>query len=905
MPSSLAHWRAFARANEGAPKGYLGENYLAVCRNAPATDIGDLPRSLAEVLDGTANCLEREYACHSPHERRWFRLIATRFQDHGRSYVVVIHRDITHQHLNEETVKAREQQLESVLAHTREGFVVIQGDNTIRYANPRAGELLGGSPEHLIGRDPGFPIPSPTSQTLELPFAAENPRSVEMYAVEAEWEGDPVWVLHLHDITDRIAAERALKENEDLFERTNQVARVGGWETDLSTGELWWTAVTRDILEVDRTQPEPPLDEALPRFYKGESYRVVRRNLQHAIDHGVTADFETRLQTATGRTIWVRIQAQPEVQDGAVIRLLGTFQDITERKELETRLAEWGAAVEATSEGVIITDAEERITSVNPAFTAITGYSEEEVRGCTPGVLQFGSHGREIYEPLWSRLKNQANWQGEIWGRRKDGAVFPTWQTTNAVTDETGEITHYVSILTDLSRIKQAEQQLEYLAYHDPLTGLPNRRLFEDRLEQALAQGQRSGETLAVLLLDLDDFKALNDGFGHEMGDEVLRAAGPRIQGLLKEGDTVARWGGDELILLVRDPGDSSIIASLAERALDALETPYLIGNQEFRLTASAGIAVSGTSGQSPSSLIMQADGAMYRAKTAGQRFAFFSSEVGEAARERMHLGTELARALEQDRLAVHYQPQVDLRSGECLGLEALARWPHPHEGWISPARFIPVAEQSGLILRLGEWVLERACQQASQWLAAGWDFGRLAVNVASPQLRSNGFISQVDRILDQTGLPPARLEFELTESSLVESSTSIFNTLEALRHRGVHVAIDDFGTGYSSLRYLKDLPVDRLKIDRSFVEGIPEDRKARALVQTVMALGGSLGFDIVAEGIETPAQLQGLVQEGCLAGQGYLLAKPLAPDAVAELRFPFCSVQVIPDIPMGDQAYN
>lgn len=800
---------------------------------------------------------------------------------------MVIHRDISHGRLADETVKTQEQQFESVLAHTREGLVVVQGPGTIRYANPRACELLGDSHAELMGQHLSFPLPSSTGQTLEFQAAGEEPRTLEIYSVQSEWEGDPAWLVHLHDITVQMAAERSLKESEDLLERTNRVAQIGGWEADVSTGELWWTSVVRDIIEVDRTEPVPPLDEALPIFYKGENYQQVRTNLQHAIDHGVMVDFDTQLQTRTGRTKWVRIQAQPEIQDGQTIRLLGTFQDITERKEMETRLAEWGAAFQAVGEGVIITDAEDRITAVNPAFTAITGYSEEEVRGCTSGVLQCDSRGGDTHEPLRAQLKKQDHWQGEIWSRRKDGEVLPTWQTINTITDEAGNIIHYVSILTDLSRIKHAEQQWEYLAHHDPLTGLPNRRLFKDRLDQTVVQARRSGETFAVLLLDLNDFKALNDGFGHDIGDQVLSLLGARIQALLKEDDTVARWGGDELLLLVQDLEDPSAIPPLAERVLDVLDAPFVIGSQEFRLTATIGIAIGGVSDQNASALIMQADGAMYSARDTGQRFAFFASEVGEAARERIYLGTELARALERDQLGLHYQPQVDLQSGRCLGLEALARWHHLDEGWISPVRFIPVAEQSGVIHKLGEWVLETACLQARQWLADGWDFGHIAINITSHQLNSSSLPGQIERVLYKTGLPPGRLELELTESSLVDSGMSVFKTLESFRNMGIHIAIDDFGTGYSSLGYLKDLPVDRLKIDRSFVDGLPDDKKARALVQTIITLGSKLGFQVLAEGIETPAQLQILIQEGCLAGQGYLFARPLDAEGIRALRFP------------------
>lgn len=718
----------------------------------------------------------------------------------------------------------------------------------------------------------------------EYPCHSPSQRQWCLFIAKRFQDQDRFYILVTHrDITDT----RALKESEELLERTNQVSRVGGWESDLSTGELRWTAVSREILEVDHTDAPPPLDEALPQFYKGEYLQLVSNNLQHAVDHGVTADFDTQLQTRKGRTIWVRIRAQPEVMEGKAVRLLGTFQDITERKELENRLAEWGAAFKAAGDGVIIANADGCVMAVNPAFTAITGYSEEEVLGRNSNIVQFDSCHGYTHEPLGSELNSNGHWQGEITGRRKDGEAFPTWQSINVITDEVGQITRYVSTLTDLTRIKQAEQRLEYLAYHDALTGLPNRRLFNDRLRQAVALSRRSGEIFAVILLDLNDFNTLNNGFGHEIGDRVLRALGSRVSELLSEGNLVARWGGDELVLLFRDLEDSAAIAPLVEQVLDVLEAPFVNGKQEFRLSASIGIAVGGTTEQTASALMMQADAAMYWAKKAGQRFAFYSREMGEAARERLYLGAELAQALKRNQLEIHYQPQVDVRSGQCLGMEVLVRWHHTEEGWIAPDRFIPLAEQTGLIHKLGAWVMERACLQGKQWLKEGWDFGQIAINIASQQLYSSGFVAQVDRVLKQTGFPPSRLELELTESSLVEPSSFVLESLKAFRNRGICIAIDDFGTGYSSLRYLKDLPVDRLKIDRSFVDGLPENEKSRALVQTIITLGNKLGFKIVAEGIETPAQAQALIQEGCFAGQGYLLARPLSHQVMRALQFP------------------
>ena len=533
---------------------------------------------------------------------------------------------------------------------------------------------------------------------------------------------------------------------------------------------------------------------------------------------------------------------------------------------------------EATPQGVLITDHQLRIIAVNPAFTATTGYSEEAVLGHTPSMLASGRHEANFYEAMWEGLESRGYWQGEIWNRRKNGEVYPEWLTITALRDDAGEVTHYAGIFSDLSAQEQVQERLRSLAYYDLLTDLPNRLLFRDRLRYAIAQARRDKHRLALMFLDLDRFKTINDTLGHSTGDALLRTVADRIKCHVRESDTVARLGGDEFTILLPNLGGKRDVTPVANKLIEVLASPMEVEGQNLYVTASIGIALFPDDGDDEESLLKHADTAMYRAKTSGRdNYQFYTAKMGQEVAERLELENDLREAMERQELDVHYQPQVDLESGHMVGMEALLRWHHPVRGDISPARFVPIAEESGLIIHLGEWVLRRALTDLKHWLLNGHPDMRMAVNLSPLQLRQVDLPQRVALVLDELGLDSSHLELELTESMLVEDDQVTREVLGKLNAMGVRLAIDDFGTGYCSLSYLDQLDVDVLKIDRSFVQRMRTGRSCGTVTAAIVDLGHKLGLSVVAEGIETLEQLARVSASGCDVLQGFLLARPAA----------------------------
>jgi len=544
------------------------------------------------------------------------------------------------------------------------------------------------------------------------------------------------------------------------------------------------------------------------------------------------------------------------------------------RARLSMRMAE--RVFESAREGIMVTDRTGRIERVNRAFTRLTGYSEEEVIGRNPSLLNSGHQGRAFYEDMWRALEQEGHWQGEIWNRSKGGELYLEHLTITGIVDADDHVTHYAGIFSDITERRQNEERLRYLATHDVLTGLANRVLLGERMDAAIARARRSGRRFAVMYLDLDRFKLVNDTLGHAVGDEVLKAVAQRLSEGLRESDTVARLGGDEFAIVLEEFNDVRDAGRLARKLLDALGQAIPVDGREIFTTPSIGISIYPDDGKEAEVLLMRADQAMYGAKNRGRNaFQFFDGAMTSSAVAQLDMLTELHRALEQDEFCLHYQPQFDLASGQIVGVEALLRWQHPQRGLVSPGEFVPVAEQSGLIVPLGRWVLREACRQARGWLDAGFEFGRIAVNLSARQCVTDGFLSDLSAILSETALPPERLELELVESIAMNTDETIGPLLRELEARRVGLAIDDFGTGYSSLAYLKDLPVDKMKIDRSFLAGTHAHQSDRAIVRAVVAMGRALDLDVVMEGVETPEQLALLHEVGCAYAQGYLLARP------------------------------
>jgi diguanylate cyclase (GGDEF)-like protein/PAS domain S-box-containing protein len=596
--------------------------------------------------------------------------------------------------------------------------------------------------------------------------------------------------------------------------------------------------------------------------------------------HGF-AQTEVEMRRQDGRRIWVMMTGRPldpaAVQDGSI----WIYADVTDRRQAETdeRIA---AIAFESNQGMVITDAHGMILRVNRAFTESTGYTAEEVVGCNPRLLQSGRHDADFYRAMWDSIQGAGVWQGEVWDQRKNGEVYPKWLIISAVKDVDGAVTHYIGVHLDLTERKAAEAKINELAYFDQLTGLPNRTLLLDRLKQVMAASERSGNYGALILIDLDNFKTLNDTAGHDVGDLLLTQAAQRLTTCMREGDTVARLGGDEFVVMLvnhsKNERDAvADVEKIAEKILSVLSQMYQFSNVVFHGTASVGITLFMGQVAGVDSLMKQADLAMYKAKEAGRnRFCFFDAQMEFAVKERAVLESDLRRAVGEKQFLLHYQPQV-LGEGRLTGAEALVRWQHPRRGMVSPGEFIPLAEDTGLILPLGHWVLETACTQLALW-ASRPDMAHLtlAVNVSAHQFRLPDFVDQVLAVLNNTGANPYRLKLELTESLLVDNVQDIIDKMVALKARGVGFSLDDFGTGYSSLSYLKRLPLDQLKIDQSFVRDVLTDPNDAAIAKTVVALAQSLGLGVIAEGVETEAQRDFLASSNCHAYQGYFFSRPL-----------------------------
>lgn len=573
--------------------------------------------------------------------------------------------------------------------------------------------------------------------------------------------------------------------------------------------------------------------------------------------------------------------------EGVVTHFVSAHTDITERKraEIDLRIA---AAAFQSREGMCVTNASGVILRVNRAFTKVTGYSAEEAVGQTPRLLRSGRHDKAFYEDMWGTINATGSWEGEIWNRRKCGELFPEWLTITAVRDDAGSVTHYVATLTDITQRKEAEYEIRNLAFYDPLTRLPNRRLLLERLKHALSAITRSEHGGALLFIDLDNFKTLNDTYGHDMGDLLLQQVAERLAGCVREADTVARLGGDEFVVLLEDlsgtPQDAALQAkTVGEKILLTLNQPYPLAGHDYHSTPSIGITLFSGPHNLSDELMKRADLALYDAKAAGRNtLRFFDPAMQAAVTARASLETDLRKGLQQGQFVLHYQPQID-ESGTISGTEALVRWQHPSLGLVAPTTFIPLAEETGLILPLGQWVLETACRQLATWAAVpGRAHLSLSVNVSVRQFRQPDFVAQVLAVLERTGAAPGRLQLELTESLLLDDVEEVIAKMAALRARGVSFALDDFGTGYSSLSYLRRLPLDQLKIDKSFVTDIIGNTNDALISKTIVALAHSLGLAVIAEGVETTEQRQFLALQGCRSYQGFLLSAPLA---LAELE--------------------
>ncbi|MDP3482010.1 MAG: EAL domain-containing protein [Sulfuricella sp.] len=624
---------------------------------------------------------------------------------------------------------------------------------------------------------------------------------------------------------------------------------------------------------IGKTDFDLPWTREESEAYRADDREVMSNNAakMHIIEQQHNAD---------GAHIWLDTSKVP-LADGEIFGVLGIYENITERKRLEEAMRIAAITFE-TQEAILITDSDAKILRVNQAFQDITGYSAEEVVGQNPRILQSGRHNAAFYQAMWSALHDTGKWSGEVWDRRKNGEIYPKFMTITAVYDGNQQVSHYVAVFADITRRKWSEQEIYQLAFYDPLTHLPNRRLLMDRLRQAMAVNMRSGQHGALLFLDLDHFKMINDTQGHAVGDQLLIEVARRLLTCVREGDSVARLGGDEFVVVLEELSSQLDEAAtqaelVAEKIRNELNQPYALKDYEYHTTSSIGISLFRGHLESMDDVFKHADVAMYQAKAAGRNtIRFFDPQMQTALEMRAELEADLRHALEKQQFRLYYQIQVDSLHRP-LGAEVLLRWEHSERGFVFPDQFIPLAEETGLIVPIGLWVLETACTQLKAWQhdAQTRDL-TLAVNVSAKQFHQADFVAQIQRVLLESGAKPAQLKLELTESTVLENIEDTISKMREIIKLGVNFSMDDFGTGYSSLSYLKRLPLDQIKIDRSFVRDIASDPNDAAIVHAIIAMSQALGLNVIAEGVETEAQREFLDNHGCHAFQGYLFGKPV-----------------------------
>ncbi len=839
----------------------------------------------------------------------WGHLTGKRFFDSSgaeRGLIGVI-ADITDRRVAEQQNRGSEQRFRD-LVNTTDG-IVWEADAatfTFTFVSEKAVRLLGFAASEWL--QPGFWVAHlhPADSTwapdycatcagrleahdFEYRFIAQDGRTVwlhDIVTVVTE-NGRPRWLRGLMiDVTQARQAQATLRANEARYRAVSDTANDAIVTADSSGKIVHWNRSAQTLfgyppdeaigMELTRLMPQRLREHhsvGFAHWLGGTAAPVLGGTVVLVGLHQDGREFPLEMSLAG----W-------ETEEGRFVT--GVIRDISERKQAEASLRVAATAFES-QEAMVITDASQVILKVNQAFCRVTGYSETEAIGRTPTLLKSGRQNKDFYQTMWDSINHSNYWQGEIWNRRKSGETYPERLAISAVLDEFGAVSNYVATFSDISLDKQAQDEIQQLAFTDTLTGLPNRRLLIDRLTQALAASARSQREGALLFIDLDNFKTLNDTLGHDIGDLLLQQVTQRLVACVREGDTVARIGGDEFVVLLQDlhenPPEAAVqVETVGEKILAALRQVYLLTGYVHHTSASIGVALFGPQRESVDDLLKRADLAMYSAKTAGRNaLRFFDPQMQTVITTRAALETDLREAVRLDQFVLHYQAQMATNhatGGRYLtGAEVLVRWLHPVRGMVSPAEFIPAAEETGLILPLGHWVLTTACVQLAVW-ATQPEMAHLtlAVNVSARQFHHRDFVAQVLAVLEYTGANPQRLKLELTESMLVTNVEDVIAKMYALKATGVGFSLDDFGTGFSSLSYLKRLPLDQLKIDQGFVRDILVDPNDAAISRTVVALAGSLGLAVIAEGVETAAQRDALAGLGCHAYQGYLFSRPL-----------------------------
>ena len=789
----------------------------------------------------------------------------------------------------------RELALTKIAVDRSRDYIYMMAVDTgrILYANEVACERMGYSREQMLALTASDISSDANPADVSMLATMNGPNShrfeclhrtadgevfpVEVTATLIRETGQAFYYCSVRDITERRRAESAQRETARHLRR---VIDSMPYFVSLLTPQGNFVETNRKVLDVwGLTEDEVRgvhLNELMSRLFSADICALVGDSIRRAA-LGETVHFDLKVPIG-GVPEYSSFYIAPVFDnDGRVLYLIATSVSITDRVQAQEQLKLASIVFDYSAEAILITDGNVRVLSVNRAFSTLTGFEEKAVIGTVPPLFEGGRH----LEEMLGALAESGNWNGEVEWLCSDGRLCFEWLTVTKVLDSDGSVSNYIVIFSDISEKKRTEEHIQYLAYYDPLTSLPNRVLLEDRVKQALAVARREQHRIALVFLDLDHFKTINDSLGHHCGDRILAEVGKRLKRSVREVDTVARLSGDEFVVVLTGLQESAQAAAISQKLLAELALPYLTGGTELRLTVSAGISVFPEDGADFPRLIMNADAAMYHAKAMGRNNTqFFIDEMNRRAADLLSMENRLRGAIERGELVLHYQPQIDLRSGAVIGVEALVRWLDPERGLIPPGDFIAVAEERGLIGQIGAWVLREACRQNRAWQDAGLPKLPIAVNISASQFRQDNLVEHIRAVLRETGLEAAYLELEVTESAVMHDAERLISTLAELRKLGVFLAVDDFGTGYSSLSYLKRFPIDKIKIDRSFVHDIPVDKDDYSIVRAIIGLSKQLGLKVVAEGVETPAQLAALRESDCDHYQGYLFSRPV--DAAA-----------------------
>ena len=851
--------------------------------------------------------------------------LAMRFQPHrfervrpsGRAHLVVgkpfhvdgriagfitTYTDTTERKRTEEDLRRSNEVLQSILDNIPGGVSVFDGDLRLVVCNEAFKRLLD-LPDGL------FADPHPSfeafirfnaargdygsedieGQVARIVERARKPVAHQFERVRPDGQalevrGAPLpgggFVTIYTDITTRKHGENELLRLHERLSLAVETASMGIWDWDAVANVVVADERVFNLFGVSSAGREGRFNDFSDYYHLDDRARVAAQVRDFLRGAGSVDRLSYRIVRPDGslRHIDVHYSVTRDLA-GRVLRAVGVTFDVTERKRNEERLLLSEKVFDSSPVAILIADPANRIVSVNSAFARITGYGEDEALGRDPKFLGSGLHDAAFYRSMWQTLAATGYWEGEIWDRRKNGEIYPKWMTISTVHDRhDNHLTHYVAIFSDITERKRAEEHIRHLAHHDPLTSLPNRMTLEARLHQSIAEARRGGRSVAAMFLDMDRFKTINDTLGHHVGDLLLIEVARRLKDAVRASDTVARLGGDEFVVVLPGLETPDVATTLAGAILERLSETYRIEGHELHSTPSIGIALYPQDGEDVTTVMKHADTAMYHAKSKGRNnFQFFSHSMNAAAMERLEVERQLRDALQNDQFLLHYQPRLDM-DGRVTGAEALIRWNRPGKGLQPPSVFIPIAEETDLINRIGDWVLATVCRQIRSWLDAGLRPPHIAVNLSARQLRQPSLLGHVSAVLAATGVPAELLEIEITESMAMENPHKAALLLQEFKGMGIALAMDDFGTGYSSLAYLKRLPLDYLKIDRSFVADITVDANDLAIAKGTIALAHSLGLKVIAEGVETEGQLDLLRSHGCDEVQGYLYARPLPP---------------------------